>query len=393
VPIIDMQRRMRQLGEIRIGHVVDTGRISERTGKPILRPEKLDKFRFTSASKPLLEQIAQLYGGAVQEWTPANGGPKEWEVYSEVDRVPVIVPPMNNVIDSWFEQYKGSKCARRCDGQVEQKSDQPCICRANWGDNWREAAPARERCQITTRLNVMLRDVRGLGVWLLTTHGFYASSELPAMAETLLRARGEIPGFLTMEEKVVPLEDGGTARFMVPKLDVDLTPGELFAGAAKAAVSAGQAPAVAGGGRPALESGAPRDFLADIAAASSRDEVLALWRAARDARVSNGAEIEAAAKARVDELAAGADQDAAEQAAAESSSPPGEPAPDPEQTWQHLVQNCPQGWTVTALENAFAERYQGVHPSTATGEQMAEFAEVVTGGWLKPPADANGAPF
>ncbi|MFB4306905.1 hypothetical protein [Actinomadura sp. GTD37] len=243
MPIIDLQRRMRQLGEIRIGHVVDTGKVSQKTGRPIMRPEKLSKFRFTSPSKPLLEQVAALYGGTVQEWTPANGGPKEWEVYSDVDRVPVIIPPMNNVLDAWYEMYKGSKCVRRCDGQREQKGDTACLC-----------DPTARECQITTRLNVMLTDVRGLGVWLLTTHSYYATTELPATVEMLARARGDIDGWLTMEEKSVVRADGKTARFMLPKIDVDLSPGELFSGAAQGAVAGGQRAAVVAG-RPAI--GAP----------------------------------------------------------------------------------------------------------------------------------------
>lgn len=371
MPIIDLQRRMRQLGEIRIGHVVDTGRVSQKTNRPIMRPAKLDKFRFTSPSRPLLEQVADLYGGTVQEWTPANGGPQEWEVYSDVDRVPVIIPPMANVLDAWYEMYKGSKCVRRCDGQREQKGDTACLC-----------DPAARDCQITTRLNVMLKDVRGLGVWLLTTHSYYATTELPATVEMLARARGEIDGWLTMEEKSVVRADGQVARFMLPKIDVDLSPGELFAGAGRAAVGGGQAPAVAGG-RPAIE-GASRDFVADIAAASSRDEVLALWRAAKDAGVPAGP-VEAAAKARVADL----------EAMAQAAEPPtveGKPV-DPDQVWQQLVQNCPPGWTLSGLEDAFAAGYDGLHPSSATGAQMAEFAEAVRDGSISAPASSNGAPF
>ncbi|MFD6620048.1 hypothetical protein ACFWFB_32925, partial [Streptomyces albidoflavus] len=69
MPILDLQMRMRQLGEIRIGRVVDTGRVSKKTGKPILRPEKLDKFRFTSPSREILASVAELYGGEVKPWT------------------------------------------------------------------------------------------------------------------------------------------------------------------------------------------------------------------------------------------------------------------------------------------------------------------------------------
>jgi hypothetical protein len=127
MPIIHLQRRMRQLGEIRIGRVVDTGRVSQKTGKAILRPEKLKAFRFTSPSREILTQVATLYGGEVQPWTPANGGPSEFEVYSEATRLPVLIPPRDSV-SQWYEHYQGSKCVRRCDGQVEQKSDRPCMC-------------------------------------------------------------------------------------------------------------------------------------------------------------------------------------------------------------------------------------------------------------------------
>jgi hypothetical protein len=431
MPIIDLQRRMRQLGEIRLGHTVDTGKISKKTGKPILRPEKLDKFRFTSASKPLLEQIAELYGGTVQPWTPANGGPTEWEVYSQVDRVPVIVPPMNNVIDSWYEQYKGSKCVRRCDGRIEQKSDQACMC-----------DPAKRECQITTRLNVMLRDVRGLGVWLLTTHGYYATTELPAMAEALLRARGEVPGFLTMEEKTVPLEEGGTARFMVPKLDVDLSPGQLFAGAAPTvAVNGTERPAVEGG-RPELPAGPARDFVADIRAATTRDDVIAVWRAAKDARNPNAAEVEAAAKARVAELDESEQSpqdrmDAADfmRAAEQATTKAGltevlsraqaagfatdladtedevvqvflarlrtldgatEPAPDVESdrdaVWSQIVAVWP-GDRVSEIEAEFAEQTGGVPVADASGEQLAAFLAGVKSGAIKPAEQGSAVPF
>jgi hypothetical protein len=105
MPIIDLQRRMRQLGEIRIGHVVPTGK-TRRDGKPGTRPAKLDKFRFTSPSREILAEVANLYGGEVQPWTPANGGPSEFEVYSQANRLPVLIPP-NDAVSQWYELYAG----------------------------------------------------------------------------------------------------------------------------------------------------------------------------------------------------------------------------------------------------------------------------------------------
>jgi len=60
VPILDIQQRSRELGRIRIGQTQPT-----KSGKS--RPAKLDRFRLTSASRPLLERVAALYGGTVRE--------------------------------------------------------------------------------------------------------------------------------------------------------------------------------------------------------------------------------------------------------------------------------------------------------------------------------------
>lgn len=268
MPILDLQRRMRQLGEIRIGHVVKTGRTSQKTGKEITRPAKLNNFRFTSPSREILASVAELYGGDVQPWTPANGGPAEFEVYSTTNRLPVLIPP-RDAVSQWYELYAGSKCLRRCDGQTEQKSDKPCVCN-----------PDNRQCSITTRVNVMLRDVPALGQWLLVSKGYYAATELPPAAELLAQAGGYVAGWLGMEEKLVQ-RDEGPARFMVPTLDVEITPAALMAGKVT-----GGAPAVASGTeRPAIEAaaGPPKDYLLEAKEAATQGEVLAIFQAAKDA--------------------------------------------------------------------------------------------------------------
>jgi hypothetical protein len=214
-PVIDLQRRMRQLGEIRIGHVVATN-----NGKT--RPAKLSKFRFTSPSESILAAIAAAYGGEVKGWTPANRGPDEFEVYTEASRLPVVIPPL--AVTQWYELYQGSVCTGRCDGQTEQKADRPCVC-----------DPERRDCQLTTRLNVMLRDVPPIGYWLLTSRGYYAAVELPPIADLLARGGGNVPGWLSVEERRIVREKPGggteTLRFMVPTLDIDLSPMQVLSGA------------------------------------------------------------------------------------------------------------------------------------------------------------------
>ncbi|MEV4174031.1 hypothetical protein [Nonomuraea sp. NPDC049709] len=375
MPIIDLQRRMRQLGEIRIGRVVDTGKVSQRTGKPILRPEKLDRFRLTSASRPLLEQVATLYGGEVQPWTPANGGPAEWEVYTDADRLPVVVPPRDPVT-LWYEQYKGSKCVRRCDGEVEQKSDQPCMCN-----------PDRRDCQITMRLNVMLRDVPGLGVWLLTSHGYFAATELPEVAEFLSRAGGYVDAWLAMEEKQLPIIDAngraGTARFMVPKLDVDLTPAQLLAGhGARAELGPAQRAAVEQEQRAAIEApqaSAPtaEDFLVRARAVTTFAEFKVIWSEAGKAGISP-------TQAQSEEMTAiGKRLKAAEQ----EPTPPtagdeaqARPTADADVLWQQIVAAWPG--TTSELNDTFPKVMAGVAPEDASEAELDTFLTKLRNGEL-----------
>jgi len=358
---------MRQLGEIRIGHAVSTGRVSSKTGKPIMRPEKLSTFRLTSASKPLLERVAELYGGTVRPWTPANGGPQEWEVYTEVDRLPVLVPP-GEPVTQWYELYRGSKCVRRCDGRTEQKSDQPCLC-----------DPERRECQITTRLNVMLRDVPGLGVWLLTTHGYYAATELPEVAQFLAATRGYVDAWLAMEEKQVVRDDGTVARFMVPKLDVNVTPAQLLSGEVTAAAGGGERRAVAGGGQAAIEGPRPdpdtggqdsEDLVAAAHGAATLDELREVWRRAQRAGApldDHDDPVAAAIAARRAELEAA---EAAELAVPDDGRR-GE-------LWQQIVAAWPG--TMPQLQEAFLRYSGGVTPETASEQDLEQFLRRLSAG-------------
>lgn len=212
------RRRPRELGRIRLGRVVAA---TKANGDPTTRPAKLDRLRFTSSARPLLDRVAALYGGTVDEWTPANGGPAQWEVITDATRVPVMVPPAS--LSQWMEQWSGSVCRRRCDGTTELLSDSPCLC-----------AAADERvCKPTTRLNLVLVDVPGVGVWRLESHGWYAAAELPAVVELLEHAGGYVDATLTLEERTVRREVDGkvtTHRFMVPALEVDVTPRQLLTG-------------------------------------------------------------------------------------------------------------------------------------------------------------------
>lgn len=359
MPILDLQRRMRQLGEIRIGHTVETGR-KDKNGKPIKRPAKLQAFRFTSPSRPILEKVAELYGGTVQPWTPANGGPAEFEVYSTVDRLPVLVPPAD-AVSQWYELYAGSKCQRRCDGVTEHKLDRPCMC-----------DPAKRACSITTRVNVMLRDLPALGQWLLVSKGYYAAVELPPAAELLAQVGGYVSGWLGMEAKSV-VDDSGTKRFMVPTLDVEISPTELMAGkingTAELAPSVPERTAIAAGAAAPQAPARPRkDYVALANVAADADAVLALYREAEAA----GAPDEFLAQLK----AIGAAKRAAQ--VVEPADDVIEPEivydEDPTEVWFQIVAAAgSRGWSTDQIEERFAEFSGGTMPGSAETAELHRF--------------------
>lgn len=261
MPIIDLQRRFRELGRIRIGQVV-----TDAKGKK--RPEKLETFRLTSASRPLLEKVAQLYGGQVTEWDPQGKGAKAWEVLTTSNRLPVYVP--RQPISQYMETWSGGGCRRRCDGVTELLSCQPCICGPN---------PEEKVCKPTTRLNVILRDVEGIGVWRLESHGWNSAIELPDVAEFLARVGESIPAFLALEERVT-VRDGKTSRFMVPHLEAEITPTALMAGgsAPKAIESIAPPKAIEASAPPvAVQIDADDSVRAAIMAVDNLDDLRALW--------------------------------------------------------------------------------------------------------------------
>src|SRR5690606_9474747 len=112
----------------------------------------------------LLDRVAAKYGGTVNEWTP-DGGAAQFEVITETTRMPIHVPPQP--VSQYFELWSGGGCQRRCDGVTELLKDRPCICGPD---------PEQRSCKPTTRLNVVLSEIEGVGVWRLESHGYYAAS-------------------------------------------------------------------------------------------------------------------------------------------------------------------------------------------------------------------------
>lgn len=211
--ILTLQRRLREAGRIRIGAQVPTGNGNK------TRPAKLESFRLTSADKTAIEAAAQLYGGDPHPWE-GSPLPGHWELYTDVDAMPVVIPPAASAFSQYMETWSGGGCARRCDGERELLTDSPCMCLT-------EDEPS---CKPTTRLSVILRELPGLGVWRLESHGYYAASELAGTVEVCVQAatRGQLlPAVLRLEQRQVKRQGEPVRKFAVPVLDIQVTPGAL----------------------------------------------------------------------------------------------------------------------------------------------------------------------
>src|SRR6266849_1493437 len=225
MPIIDLQRRIAEIGRIRIGQQVPTA-----NGKT--RPEKLETFRLTSPDKIRIEQASQLFGGNPCQWLAPAAQP--WEVITTATALDVIVPPSDIAFSQWYELWSAGGCQRRCDGHNESISEGRCLC-----------DPENRECDIHTRLSVLLKDLPGLGVWRVDTQGYYAAVELQGAVEVIQIAAGRgqmLPARLRLEQRAVKRPGEQTRRFAVPVLDIEMSPGQLLTPAAES--PAIEAPAV-----------------------------------------------------------------------------------------------------------------------------------------------------
>lgn len=216
MPIIELQRRLREAGRIRIGEKAATS-----SGKT--RPAKLDRFRFTSSDKASLEAIAAAYGGAVDVWDGAPVG-IQFELYAETTAIDVIVPPVDLAFSQFMELWSGGGCVRRCDGQTNLMTDKPCVC-----------DPDSPECKPTTRLGVIITAIQGIGMWRLETHGWNSASELNGAIEILRVVQNGgrmIPARLMLEQRQSK-KDGKTFNYAVPVLDLNLSSAALTSASAR----------------------------------------------------------------------------------------------------------------------------------------------------------------
>lgn len=300
--VLDIQRKSQQIGRIRLGQKVRT-----ESGK--MRPGKLDTFRFTTASKSTADAIAALFGGTVRDWEG------QFEVITERSEIGVTVPPRDAVISQFYEMWNKGGAIRRCDSQFDQISKGPCQCphAADPSDAEAVDAAARKRaelsktnppqaCKLVTRINVMIPDLPGLGVFRLDTGSFYAAGESGDKADLMEMARAKnvfLPAMLRIEQRK-RVAGGKTTTYPVPVLEIlstfrSIANGELEAGGMAAQLPpAPNAPrlALAAGGTPATPqapAAAPEGFAAVLASIKAAEPAVAGQRIANAAMVDRTA--------------------------------------------------------------------------------------------------------
>jgi hypothetical protein len=275
-----LQSRLTQVGVIRLGQQL----ISKNNKK---YPAKLETLRFTSPSRPLIDAVANAYGGEVKAWQAPTG--PQWEVITGAKEIPVLVPPQR--IDPNMELWGNGFRSRMCDGETETIRQEPCLCAAAI------AAGARpkptEVCKPTTRMSLMLAEIPSLGTWKLEAHGWNAAAELPTLAASIESAPQPIPARLEVQVREKKSFDPSKPQkeqveskvFMVPVLHFDwITPAQAFGGELGAAARAALGAATTE--RHAIEAAkvesarrkfTPAEYLTLAESAEEIDDVRELW--------------------------------------------------------------------------------------------------------------------
>jgi hypothetical protein len=298
--ILTLQRQARELGRLRTGYT---------DGK---RPVRSRTWIVTSHAEHYIEAAAEQWGGTVEKWQPLGSGPQQYRVITEVESIDALMPP-GDPLSQYNELWSGGGCQRRCDGERELLSNQPCLCMRQFGEDWHLQKKGTV-CAATSRLNVILPDMPDVGVWRAETHSFYAANEWGGTVDMVLSGtggKGLVPVALRIEPRQ-RVAGGQTKKFPVVVVEIrGITTRQALTGPLPTAVALD--PSVAA--PLAIEAGRP-DYLAEAEAALTTDDVGDVYRRANAAGHLND-ELVAQLKAIADRLkaeAAGPDEDGAYEA-------------------------------------------------------------------------------
>lgn len=374
--IITIQRQARELGRLRTGYTDTTGSKA--------RPVRSQTWIVTSHAEHYVQAAAEIWGGAPEKWQPLGNGAQQWRVVTTASCLDAILPP-GDPLSQAYESWSRGGAQRRCDGMTETLADQPCFCRAQWGDNFHELAPRDAACKMTTRLNVMLPEMPDIGAWRVETHSFYSANEIAAAVDMLKGAIGDqalIPVRLRIEQRT-RVAQGKTKQFPVVAVELrGSTAGQVLAGAAQTvpigaaatppAVEAGRAPAIEA--KPAASAPSADDFIAAAQGSASLDDLSTNLHAAQNAGFARnladpGDPVAVAFMRRRGELVNPA-------TAPTSAAPSG----DADAIWQQIVAAWPG--TTSELNAAFAQAMDGLTSESASEAELDAFLGKLRAGEL-----------
>ena len=377
--IITMQRQLRELGRIRSGY----SEPYTKDGKELRRAVRSETFILTAVTRDNLDIAAELWGGTVEQWQPQGSGPEVWRVITRAPAIDAILPP-GDPLSQAYEFWNKGGAVRRCDGERDEKSNGPCVCRAQFGEAWFERRKT-EVCQPYTRLNVFL-ELSDFGYWRIETKSFYAAGEISGAVDLIKARIGPEPA-VPIRLRIDPrskVEAGKTTPYPVIVLELrGVATAQILAGVAPVLSIDGIAhlqPAVAAApDRAAIESSpapqqpaAPgRDWKTEMAAATTLDALRALWKQAGGA---NGMDEETkkafwAAKDRIDAAAKPAE------AAADA-----EIEPDRDDMWASVLSLAGEREWKTAEVSQRLRDYIGKDVTDANGWEIQGFRDALKNG-------------
>ena len=366
--ILTLQTQARELGRLRIGWL-------DKSGEKV-RPRRSDTWIVTSHSEDYVRSAAEHWGGTPEKWTPEGSQVAQWRVITESTVMDAILPP-GDPLKQFFEKWNRGGCERRCDGETEMLSDQPCICRARYGDAFHEE-DLRNVCRITSRLNVVLPQMPDIGAWRLETHSYYAAAELAAHVDLIRASTGgqyALPVRLRIEKRDRMVQ-GEARHYSVPVVELrGVTAGQIMSGSVGPSVdelSASAHPAITGSlpvpdePSPSASAKLTAERVIKMAAKCKNPaQVNALWTDAQADGVLT-AEVKEVLKARGIELG-GTPKDR------RGNNPAKPQDPSSDQLWQQILATGPFD-TIKEVGEAFWA-FAGKGAEDATAQELASFLE------------------
>lgn len=365
--IITMQRQVRELGRLRTGHSGPKGPIRSKT------------WILTSPQRDCLDTAAEIWGGTVQEWTPLNGDGKQWKLTTEQDSLDALLPPGDPLTQA-NEMWNKGGAVRRCDGETDSKSRKPCLCLAQFGEEWFRQ-DARSVCRPYSQLNIILPQLPDLGVWRHVTKSYYAAGEIAGMVD-LIKAQVGINAMVPVRIRIDPrkkVAEGRTTPYPVPVIEIrGATGGQILAGNVPSlAIEGGPAQQALTAGPDGAEKLTEDKVIALAETCKNIAQVQQLWRdAGTDGALTDRVKTVLTAKSAEFKPAAAQDVKPVSAPPAGGAPVDADVEPNLDEVWAAIVAAAPATWKTSELEAKFAAAV-GKPPSDANGWEYEEFLRML----------------